>query len=429
MDVYLADQVIAATDPVDPSVVSDGAVVVDGTTVAWVGRRAELPAAMAASAEHHELGAVTLMPGLVDSHVHLGFDGGADPVGRMKSETDAEQLVLMLRSARRLLSVGVTTARDLGARSFLDIVVRDAIASGMARGPRMVTVGRPLTVTGGHCWFMGGECDNVDDVRAMVRLHHKMGTDAIKVMSTGGFMTKGSAPWHAQFTVEQLRAAVEEAHRVGKRVAAHAHGIDGIARAVEAGVDTIEHCSFVQPDGTRAIDHDLVARIARAGVYVCPTINLRFPELMAMRGPDYEPPLVPMLNAGVAVIAGTDAGVGFVPHHGYVGGLIAMGDVGMPADDVLHAATARATAALGVDHLTGRIAPGMEADLIAVEGDPRTNLPALRELRLVLARGTRFVPDDLPPLELDAEQRAMRQALMTAAFEPPRPLARPNDIR
>jgi imidazolonepropionase-like amidohydrolase len=150
---------------------------------------------------------------------------------------------------------------------------------------------------------------------------------------------------------------------------------------------------------------------------------------MAMRGPDYEPPLVPMLNAGVAVIAGTDAGVGFVPHHGYVGGLIAMGDVGMPADDVLHAATARAAVALGVDHLTGRIAPGMEADLIAVEGDPRTNLPALRELRLVLARGTRFVPDDLPPLELDAEQRAMRQALLTAAFEPPRLLARPNDIR
>jgi imidazolonepropionase-like amidohydrolase len=240
-DCYLASRVLVATDPADPTVIDDGAVVVEAPDIAWVGRRADLPAELGSAARRHDLGDCTLMPGLIDAHVHLGFDGGPDPTARMQAETDAEQLVLMLHSARQLLSVGVTTARDLGARAYLDLTVRDAIAAGTARGPRMVTAGSPITVTGGHCWFMGGECDTADDVRRAVRRHHKMGTDLVKVMSTGGFMTRGSAPWYAQFTADQLRAAVDEAHRVGKKVAAHAHGVDGIARAVEAGVDTIEH--------------------------------------------------------------------------------------------------------------------------------------------------------------------------------------------
>jgi imidazolonepropionase-like amidohydrolase len=246
----------------------------------------------------------------------------------------------------------VTTARDLGARAFLDVTVRDAIASGMACGPRLITAGRPITVTGGHCWFMGGECDTVDDVRTMVRLHHKMGVDAIKVMSTGGFMTTGSAPWHARFTFEQLGAAVEEAHRLGKRVAAHAHGYEGIRRAVEAGVDTIEHCSFAHPDG----------------------------------------------------------------HHGVEPQLAWLG---MPLDEVLHAATACAASALGVGNVTGRLAAGMDADVIAVHGDPRTDLSALADLRFVATRGTPFVPDALPSLELTPAEQAVRRERLAAALARP----------
>jgi len=176
-----------------------GGVLVDGPAIVAAGPLDAL-APLAGPAEVVDLGGLTLMPGLIDAHVHLGFDGGPAPVARMKSDTDAEQLVLMLHSARALLRAGVTSARDLGARSFLDVVVRDAIASGLADGPRLLTAARPLTPTGGHCWFMGGECDNADDLRRMVRLHHKMGADLIKVMSTGGFMTAGSAPWYAQFS-------------------------------------------------------------------------------------------------------------------------------------------------------------------------------------------------------------------------------------
>jgi imidazolonepropionase-like amidohydrolase len=159
--------------------------------------------------------------------------------------------MLMLHSARQLLGVGVTTARDLGGRGYLAVAVRDAIAAGLARGPRLVVAAAPVTVTGGHCWFMGGEADSEDDLRRVVRTHHKHGADLIKVMSTGGFMTEGSAPWYAQFTTAQLAVIVEEAARVDKPVAAHAHGIEGIRRAVEAGVTTIEHCSFVTETNER----------------------------------------------------------------------------------------------------------------------------------------------------------------------------------
>jgi len=136
---------------------------------------------------------LTVLPGLIDCHVHLAFDGGPAPVARMRAEDDARQVALMTRNARRLLSVGVTTARDLGGRGYLGVSVRDAIADGTLRGPRLLTAGPPLTVTGGHCWFMGAEADGEQEVRRMVRQHHKHGVDLIKIMSTGGFMTEGSA--------------------------------------------------------------------------------------------------------------------------------------------------------------------------------------------------------------------------------------------
>ena len=223
---------------------------VDGDRIAWVGREADLsPDRYPADTPVRALGPVTVLPGLIDCHVHLAFDGGPAPVTRMRAEDDARQVALMTRNARRLLSVGVTTARDLGCRGYLGVSVRDAIADGTLRGPRLLTAGPPLTVTGGHCWFMGAEVDTEQDVRRMVRRHHKHGVDLVKLMSTGGFMTEGSAPWFAQFEPAEVRAAVEEAHRVGKRVAAHVHGVVGIERALDAGVDTLEHCTFVHADG------------------------------------------------------------------------------------------------------------------------------------------------------------------------------------
>jgi imidazolonepropionase-like amidohydrolase len=372
--------------------VTDGALVIGEDVLDWVGPAGALPAEYAALPRTDYPGA-TIMPGLIDSHVHLAFDGGPNPAARMRGETDEQQLVLMLHSARDLLGVGVTTARDLGARAYLDVVVRDAVAAGLARGPRMVVAARPITVTGGHCWFMGGEADSDDELRRMVRTHHKRGADLIKVMSTGGFMTTGSAPWYAQFTRAQLAVVVEEAGRVDKPVAAHAHGIEGIHRAVEAGVTTLEHCSFVTETNERRFDEPLAARIAERGIFVCPTINVNAPYVAKLTGTVVGEHLKAMHEMGVRLIAGTDAGIDNTPHHQYVGGLEYFVTLGFRPADVLAMATTEAAAALGVDAITGRLAPGFDADVIVVDGDPSTDIAALGKLQRVIARGRDYLPD------------------------------------
>src|SRR5215471_17893837 len=372
--------------------VTDGAVVVGDRTVDWAGPVGALPAEYS-SLRRTDYSDFTIMPGLIDSHVHLAFDGGPNPAARMRAETAEQQLMLMLRSARELLGIGVTTARDLGARGYLAVAVRDAIAAGLARGPRLVVAASPITVTGGHCWFMGGEADSEDDLRRMVRTHHKHGADLIKVMSTGGFMTAGSAPWYAQFTVAQLAAVVEEASRLDKPVAAHAHGLEGIDRAVQAGVSTLEHCSFVTDTNERVFSEPLAARIAEQGIIVCPTVNVNAPYVEKRIGKPFKRHLLPMRDMGVRLVAGTDAGINNTPHHQYVGGLEHLVTLGFESAEVIAMATTDAADALGLGATTGRLAPGYEADVIVVDGDPAADISALGQLRRVIARGHDYVPD------------------------------------
>jgi len=387
-EVLTAPRVITGSETV-----VDGAVVLGDRTVVWSGAAGALPGEHAAL-PRTDYPDSTIMPGLIDSHVHLGFDGGPQPAARMRAETDEQQLVLMLRNARDLLGVGVTTARELGARAYLDVVVREAIASGLARGPRLVVAGPPVTVTGGHCWFMGGEADSEDDLRRIVRTHHKHGADLVKVMATGGFMTTGSAPWHAQFTTGQLAVIVAEASRVDKPVAAHAHGLEGIQRAVQAGVTTIEHCSWVTETNDRRFDERLAAQMAERGIVVCPTINVNAPYVSELTGLTVGQYVPVMRDMGVRIIAGTDAGIDNAPHHQYAGALAAMVTLlGFAPADVIAMATTQAAAVLGVGAVTGRLAPGYEADLIVVDGDPLSDIAALGRLRRVIARGRDYVPD------------------------------------
>jgi imidazolonepropionase-like amidohydrolase len=373
-------------------IITDGAVAVGDQLLEWAGPAAALPDQYAAwpRTDYPE---ATILPGLIDGHVHLGFDGGPDPAARMRAETDEQQLVLMLRSARDLLGVGVTTARDLGGRGFLAVVVREAIAAGLARGPRLLVAGPPVTVTGGHCWFMGAEADSEDDLRRVVRTHHKHGADLIKVMATGGFMTSGSAPWYAQFSTAELAVIVEEARRVDMPVAAHAHGLEGIRRAVQAGVTTIEHSSWVTETNERFFEERAAAQMAERGIIVCPTVNVNAPYVAELTGLTVGENLTRMHELGVRIIAGTDAGVDNTPHHQYVGGLEYLVTLGFSAAQVIAMATTEAAAALGVGTVTGRLAPGYEADLIVVDGDPLSDIAALGRLRRVMARGRDYVPD------------------------------------
>ena len=281
-----------------------------------------------------------------------------------------------------------------GARHYVDVAVRDAVDNGDVRGPRIIASGPQITTTGGHSYHAGAEVDSLEQIRHEVRHHHKMGVDTIKVMATGGFMTGGSAPWFAQFGQDELEVLFAEAHRLGRWTAAHAHGTQGIERAVRAGVDFVAHASFVTAHGRSEFDAALADEMARAGVYVECTITADMPQMLR-RDESYAPPARQLWEHGVRIVAGHDAGIPAVPQRGYVGGLEALEWVGLPRTEVILAATSRAAAAIGCAGVTGVLAEGFEADLIAVAGDPREGLGALRNLTLVVTRGREFVPDRL----------------------------------
>lgn len=379
----------------DGTVIENGAVVVRGSTIIAVGPAHELER-MEGVDSRYDLGAGCLLPGLIDSHVHLGFDGSEAPVAHMKAWSDEHLLAVMFRSARDLLYAGVTTARDLGARGHLALAVQEAIEEGILEGPRLVVANAPLTPTGGHCWFMNGEVDGLQEIVRAVRERHRSGAQYVKVMATGGFMTQGSAPWHAQFSRDEMRALVDEARRVDMRVAAHAHGTPGIINAVEVGVDTIEHCSWATRDGS-SLDAEIAARIADQGIFVCATTNIRMvvPALSPLSGRPHpaaqlearKERLRLMYNAGVQFIAGTDSGINLVPHSDYAYGLQGLAETGMTGLEVITAATHRAAIALGVDAVTGTLEAGKDADLVGTSADPSADLTTLRHPELVVARG------------------------------------------
>jgi imidazolonepropionase-like amidohydrolase len=246
---------------------TNGEVLIDGPRIVHAGVRGSAPEVPGTEAV--DLPGCTLLPGLIDSHVHLGFDRAVDPVTRRSGEGDARLLLRMAENCRKLVSAGVTTARDLGGRDFLEIALRDAIEAGLTVGPHLVVATRPITNTGGHCWYMGGEADTEADIRRVARENLRAGADLLKIMATGGNLTPvGAPPWQAQFTAAQIKVAVTEAAMRGKTVAAHAHGAAGIANAIEAGVATIEHCTFMGPGGLGGpveVDMGLVERIADRG--------------------------------------------------------------------------------------------------------------------------------------------------------------------
>ncbi|HEX4817237.1 MAG TPA: amidohydrolase family protein [Nonomuraea sp.] len=372
-------------------VIHDGEVAVDGAEIVSVGPRGSAGEA----GEVLDLPGHTVLPGLIDAHVHLGFDARVDPVTRRSAEGDHHLLLRMAENARKLVSAGVTTARDLGGRGFLDLALRDAIAAGLAVGPHLLAATRPITITGGHCWYMGGEADDEPAIRRVARENLRAGADCLKIMASGGQMTPSAPPsWVPQYTTAQIRAVVEEAAARGKGVAAHAHAHAAIRSAVEAGVATIEHCSFFTESGHR-YDPELADLVAGSGTYVCPTVHGVFWRLRDQLGPEmldaWLDGVVAMRAAGVRLIAGTDAGfaAGGVANEtdGYVAGLEVFAHAGFGNAEIIEMATLRAADACGVGAVTGSLAAGKRADLIAVRGDPLDRISDLRNLTLVLVAG------------------------------------------
>jgi imidazolonepropionase-like amidohydrolase len=338
-----------------------------------------------------DLGDATLLPGLVDAHQHLVFDGSGTLEEQVAGRTDDELRHRARSNARRALAAGITTIRDLGDRSFVTLDLRDD-----PELPTVLAAGPPITVEGGHCWFLGGACRDRAAMLEAVAERARRGCDVVKVMVTGGAMTPTFPMWASQLTVDDLAAVVEAAHAAGLPVAAHCHGVDGIADALEAGVDTIEHCSFFTDGGRSEPAADLIARVAASGIPVSATIGAipgsTPPPVVAANIALVERAVADLHALGATVVVGTDAGVGpGKPHDVLPNAAIDLVRMGVAPERALTILTASAAEVCGVGARKGRLAPGYDADVLAVDGDPLRDVSDLRKTRMVTCRGRTIV--------------------------------------
>lgn len=346
----------------------------------------------------------TVLPGLVDAHVHLCGDGTDGTLDRIGEPGQDAMMAVIEQSLRRHLSAGVTTVRDLGDRRFAVLDWRSSGASGSGVYPAVVTAGPPITSVGGHCASMGGEAAGVGQLRAAVRERAERGVDVVKIMTSGGFATAGTQVLLCQFTLDEVRVVVEEAHAAGLPVTAHAHGLPAVRMAMAAGADGIEHCSFLTDTGISQSDDDL-ARLAGAGTAVCPTLGTAGtlvppPNAVAMLGKlgmtmeqvaeMRKRRVARMHAAGVRVVSGSDGGIAAAKPHGLLPVSVTfLAEGGVSTVAALASATALAADACGLGDRKGRLRAGYDADLLVVDGDPVADIGALGRPVAVFAAGRR----------------------------------------
>lgn len=342
-----------------------------------------------------DIGGRTVIPGLINVHVHLTLDDGApDPFKALRDEPPAVTAIRAASRARHMLEAGITTARDLGGVNYIELAVRDLIGSGEIPGPRFLCAGKQITMTGGQGWPIGRESDGPDEVRKAVREQLKAGADLIKLMATGGVLTPGVEPGAAQLAEDELRAGVIEAQKAGRRTAAHAQGTEGVKAAVRAGINTVEHGI--------SLDDEAVAMMKECDVVFVPTLTpaYRITQAGRARGiPQYVMDKMAKVNAantrsfqlawraGVIIAAGNDGGTPFNPHEDMMTELRLMVEAGVPPVDAIRAGTWGSARAMGLEGETGTIECGKWADLVVLDGDPLIDITALGRVSCVLQRG------------------------------------------
>jgi len=395
--------------------VPDRVIVVEGERIKAVGSSSEV--AIPPGAAVIDLAGATVLPGLIDAHTHLGSRADRyDEINKFKDTPNHGAFAAVL-NARKTLEAGFTTVRDVGSRPFLAVDLRDAIDEGFLVGPRVVASGPGISITGGHgdlnrfapqvrvSMFPEERdykiADGIDQVRHVVRAQLKHGVDVIKVNASGGVLSRGDAPGAPQYSVEELRVLVEEAHAGGRKVAAHAHGAQGIKNAVFAGVDSIEHGSLIDDDGIRLMIERgtwLVADIYNDDYLLGKAIEFHLPEEMIAKekaiGQLQRDNFARAVKAGVRVAFGTDAGV--YPHGDNGKQFYYMVKYGLTPAHAIRSATSDAAELLGRADKVGRVAPGLYADLIAVKDDPLADIQALEKVGFVMKGGV-VVKDRLSP--------------------------------
>ncbi len=371
-------------------------IVIQGDKIASVGADAQIPA----GAQVVDLSNATVLPGLIDAHTHITFNPNFG-YSRLAISVPREALI-GARNARVTLNAGFTTIRNVGASGYSDVALRDAINAGDVPGPRMLVSGPALSITGGHCdnnllpfeyhAQSEGVADGVEAVQHKVREIIKYGADVIKVCATGGVLSHGDNPQASQYTLEEMKAIVADAHRLGRKVAAHAHGAQGIRWASEAGVDSIEHGSY--------IDDAAIAEMKKNGTYLVPTLYLAdwflenaekigTPAELIAKGREVMPAarknVARAIAAGVKFGFGTDAAV--YPHGLNAHEFAVMVKLGLTPLQAIQAATINDADLLGWSDKVGTIEPGKWADIVAVDGDPLADVTTLERVKFVMKGG------------------------------------------
>jgi imidazolonepropionase-like amidohydrolase len=346
-----------------------------------------------------DLGGMTVLPGLIDVHTHLTMNTDFDPY-RELTTTNAKEAINGVVNARTTLMAGFTSVRNVGAGGYVDVTLRDAIDSGQVPGPHMLVSGPALGITGGHCddnllpfeyhQVGDGVADGIAAVQQKVRQNIKYGADLIKICATGGVLSKGDDPQAAQYTLEEMKAIVADAHRLGRKVAAHAHGAQGILWASEAGVDSIEHGSYINEED--------IAAMKKNGTYLVPTLYLEDWQLeKGNLPPFYHQKMVDVIGvaknnikramqAGVKIALGTDAAV--YPHGLNAHELdVYVNQLGMAPLTALQSATIHAADLMGWSAKTGALEAGKWADIIAVEKNPLDDVRVLQDVKFVMKGG------------------------------------------
>jgi len=370
-------------------------IVVEGERIVSIG------GAVPAGAKAIDLPNATVLPGMIDVHTHLTMD--PEDLGlRGLTISVPRQALKGAKNARATLLAGFTTVRNVHAEGYSDVALRDAINAGDVPGPRMLVSGPALGITGGHCdnnllpanYHASGDgvADGVAAVQRKVRENIKYGADLIKICATGGVMSRGDDPQHSQYTMEELKAIVADAHRLGRRVAAHAHGAEGIRWASDAGVDSIEHGSYIDEAG--------IATLKKNGTYLVPTLALEdwlienmerihLPEYSQQKAraifPIAQKNLARAFASGVKIAMGTDAAV--FPHGLNARELAVYVKLGMTPMDAMRTTTVNAADLLGWSDRVGSLEPGKYADIVAVDGDPLVDITALQRVKFVMKGG------------------------------------------
>ncbi len=348
------------------------------------------------------IGDATLFPGFIDCHVHLIMDGSPDPIGALAGKSTAIITIEGVENARKTLAAGVTTVRDLGGKDGIDFGVKQAIESGLIKGPRVLASGHPICMTGGHGWPLGREADGPDDVRRAAREQIKAGADQLKFMATGGVLTSSVEPGSAQLTREEMRAGIEEAHKAGKKTATHAMGSQGILDALHAGIDSIEHGIY--------LTDEIIAFMKEHTVFYVPTIAAMYHigkmgvaagipawavEKNNIVTPHHKESLKKAHQSGVTIGMGTDAGTPFNYHGKNLMEIPLLVRHGLSPVEALVAATHTASQVLGMENKIGTIEQGKIADLVLVKNNPMDDIEMLNEADAIarVMKGGQFIED------------------------------------